>query len=248
MSGFGMMNGNLFSGFFGGGASGSSGINFLTDYAAIKNGSYYKLMKAYYGGNDKVGALVKDSAKETTATSKEESKKLTRIEESASGLKGAADKLNASGSKSVFNLVEKTGEDGKSYRGYDTDAIYKEVSNFVKSYNDLIDSADDTTSESVEKAVVNLMNTSMKNSKLLSQIGITINKDSRLSISEADFKKADMTTVKSLFQGPGSYGYQTSVRASMVDYAAEREASKANTYNKSGKYSSNYNYSYNSYI
>lgn len=32
-------------------------MNFLSDYAAIKNGSYYKLMKAYYGGNSKLDPI-----------------------------------------------------------------------------------------------------------------------------------------------------------------------------------------------
>ena len=35
----------------GSGAAGVAGSNFLADYASIKNGSYGKLMKAYYGGS-----------------------------------------------------------------------------------------------------------------------------------------------------------------------------------------------------
>ena len=36
----------------GSGASGVAGSNFLSDYASIKNGSYAKLMKAYYNNVD----------------------------------------------------------------------------------------------------------------------------------------------------------------------------------------------------
>lgn len=245
MSNFGFLGGG---GLFGGISGNNSMQNFLTDYAAIKNGSYYKLMKAYYGGNEKISPLVNNDEKSTKATEREESKKLTRIQSSSDELKEIADTLMSNGSKSVFNLVEKTDEEGNKYKGYDTDAIFKQVSKFVESYNGLIDSADDTTSESIEKAVKNLMTTTMSNHKFLSKIGITLGKDSRLSISEDAFKKADMGEVKSLFQGTNSYAYQVSARASMVDYAATREAAKANTYNRNGSYNKNYNYSFNNYI
>lgn len=244
MSSFNLWGGGIF-----GGTSGNNSMsNFLTDYAAIKNGSYYKLMKAYYGGNDKISNLVDRDSKSEKATAKEESKKLTRIQSDADALKEAADALVTTGSKSVFKLVEKTDEEGNKYQDYDTDAIYKAVKKFVDSYNGLIDEADDTTSDTIEKAVKNLMTTTMSNSKLLSKIGISINKDSRLTLSEDVFKKADMNQVKSLFQGTNSYAYQVSARSSMVDYAASREASKANTYNKNGSYSANYNYSFNDYF
>ena len=49
-----------------------------------------------------------------------------------------------------------------------------------------------------------------------------------------------MNTVKSLFNSTGSYGYSVSAQASMIDYAAERESSKANTYTVSGTYSNAY--------
>lgn len=245
MSSFNLWGGGL----FGNGSSNNSMSNFLTDYAAIRNGSYYKLMKAYYGGNDKISSLVdKDDSKSAKAAEKEENKKLTRIQESANGLKEAADALASTGSKSVFKLVEKTDEEGKKYQDYDTDAIYKQVKKFVDEYNSLIDNADDTTSDTIEKAVKNLMTTTMSNVKLLSKVGITINKDSRLSISEDTFKKADMNNVKSLFQGRNSYAYQASARASMVDYAVTREASKANTYNRNGGYNKNSSFSFENYI
>ena len=57
-----------------------------------------------------------------------------------------------------------------------------------------------------------------------------------------------MSRVKEVFNGVGSLGYQISNRVSRVDYAIQREASKANTYNQYGTYSNNYNYSYNDYI
>jgi len=82
--------------------------------------------------------------------------------------------------------------------------------------------------------------------KQLEKIGITVNKDDTLSIDKDTFLEADMTKVKNLFNGTGSYGYNVGVKASMVDYYAQYEASKANTYGSSGYY--NYNYSYGSQL
>ena len=71
------------------GTSDSSSIgntNMLSDYAAIKNGSYGKLMKAYYAKQD----AEKLSGKGDT------SQKLTLMKTSADSLKKSADALNDS--------------------------------------------------------------------------------------------------------------------------------------------------------
>lgn len=237
---------------FGGGLFGSTSnnmnMNFLSDYAAIKSGSYYKLMKAYYGGNNKVDPIVSNSSSGKTAISKDSAKKLTSVESSADSIKESVDALNKQGSKSVFKLVDVEQEDGTKKKDYDVDAIYKKVNQFVERYNDLIDSTDEISSDSIERAVKNLTNVSKSNSRMLASVGISIKADGSLSLDKETFKEADMNKVKDLFTGTGSYGYQVSARASMVDYAAEREASKANTYNRYGAYSNNYNYSYNGYM
>ena len=70
-----------------GGTSDSSSVgntNMLSDYAAIKNGSYGKLMKAYYAKQD----AEKLSGKGDT------SQKLTLMKTSADSLKKSADALN----------------------------------------------------------------------------------------------------------------------------------------------------------
>ena len=79
------------------------------------------------------------------------------------------------------------------------------------------------------------------NEKALSAVGITINKDNELEIDKDAFKKADMQKVKALFQDRGGFGYQVSTQSSMINYYAENEASKSNTYGNSGTYTYNYN-------
>ena len=110
--------------------SGNSNLNFLSDYASIKNGSYGKLMKAYYsksGASKKVASIAQN--KSSASASKDSAKTLSDIEKAADGMKSAADKLITKGKDSVFNQidVESTDEYGlkTTTKEYDKDKIYK---------------------------------------------------------------------------------------------------------------------------
>ena len=213
------------------------GINY-SDYATIKNGSYFKLMKAYYGTD--ASEAVKEAVS-TTATAKDDTKTLARIESSAEDLKASADALLEKGSKSLFKTNSVTGEDGTVTTEYDTDAIYKAVSKFVDDYNSVMSNASDSATSNISSAAERLHNMAETNAKALASIGITINDDNELEIDKETFMKADMQKVQSLFQDRGSFGYQVSTQASMINYYAENEASKSNTYGSTGSYTYNYN-------
>lgn len=224
------------------GSKGSSmgNLNFLSDYAAIKNGSYGKLMKAYYAkdtadSSSKTAAGKTDNKADnktdikTTSTAKDSADTLAKIQKSADELKESADKLIAKGKDSLFASKE-----------YDVDAIYSAVSDFVKDYNELIDNASDSNSNNVLSKSLTLVNQTAANKNLLEKVGITLNDDDTLSMNEEAFKSANMTTVKSLFNNTGSYAYKASAQASLIDFAAENESSKANTYTMNGTYGNNY--------
>ena len=85
-----------------------------------------------------------------------------------------------------------------------------------------------------------MVNTTKANENLLNKVGITINEDNSLSLDKDTFKAANESTVKTLFNNTGSYGYSVSASASFINYKADTEALKANTYNTTGNYSSNY--------
>lgn len=220
--------------------SGLLGIN-IADYSAIRTGSYFKLMKAYYGGNDSASKIVETNKKTSTSTAKDDTKTLAKIEDAAEELKGASDALLDKTKKSVFNKVTTTDAKGNTTTDYDKDAIYKKVSAFVDSYNNLLKKSEDSNTNGILNAVSSMVRTTDSNEKLLSKVGITVGADNKLSIDEDTFKKTDMSLVKSLFNGNGSYGYQVSAKASLADYYAEREASKGNTYGNTGTYTYNYN-------
>lgn len=233
----------LFSGLSNGSRSSNSGllgIN-IADYSAIRTGSYFKLMKAYYGGNDSASKIVETNKKTSTSTAKDDTKTLAKIEDAAEELKSASDALLDKTKKSVFNKVTTTDAKGNTTTDYDKDAIYKKVSAFVDSYNNLLKKSEDSNTNGILNAVSSMVRTTDSNEKLLSKVGITVGVDNKLSIDEETFKKADMSLVKSLFNGNGSYGYQVSAKASLADYYAEREASRGNTYGNKGSYTYNYN-------
>lgn len=193
------------------------------------------MVQRTYG--DKIGAY---KPSESTATSKDKTSKLATIESNAEKLNDAADALLTQGNKSLFKQVTTTDKDGNKTTGYNTDAIYKAVSSYVTQYNNLVKTASESNVVSIKASTASITDYSSKNEKLLSSVGIKINEDKSLSIDEEKFKAADMSTVKSLFQGSGSYAYQVSYKATQIDNQAQYEASKANTYNSVGAYSYNY--------
>lgn len=235
----------LFSNLGGSSSSTAATSNFLADYASIKNGSYGKLMKAYYSETGKAKELVsKTNTKASTSTSKDSTEDLAKIQKSTDALKESADALLSTGTKSVFAQkdISTTDENGTetTKKGYDTNAIYKAVSNFVSDYNSVIKSTEGSNTNSIANRTNGLITATAANSKLLAKVGITVNSDFTLSLDEDTFKKADMNSAKSLFSGAGSYAYRSSAQASLINFAADTEASKANTYNYNGTYNNTY--------
>ena len=223
-------------------SKGSSNLNFLSDYASIKNGSYGKLMKAYYSGSasDTVKSL--NTNKKTAYETKEAKQNLAKVETSADALKESADKLLETGKNSVFAEKDITTKDENGVestkKGYDSDAIYSAVNDFVKNYNSVVRTTGEVSDSTVSSRAQSLTSLTKVNSKMLGQIGISMKDDGTLSIDKEKFQSADMSKAKTLFQGGGSYGYQASAQAAMIDYAANNAANKANTYTGSGGFNS----------
>ena len=216
--------------------------NLFMDYAGIRNGSYGKLMKAYYGGN--ASSSVNQLASGKVSASKDDSKTIASLQNNASSLKSAADELLATGDKSVFALkdIEKTAEDGTktTEKGYDTDAIFKAVSKFADSYNATLKSAVNSNNNSVLNTASNMVTSTVSNMKLLEKVGITIGSDNTLSIDEKAFKNADMKTVENLFNSKGSFAYGVQTRASYIEMYAKSDAAKASgVYSQDAVFTSN---------
>ncbi len=206
--------------------SGAAGSSFLIDYAMIKNGSYGKLMKAYYAETGS-SAQVKQMASKTNATSQDDTETIAKVKSATDSLKESADKLLAKDSKSVFAQE-------------DMEKVYTAVDEFVKDYNSVLDTMDSVNSTSILGKARSMVQNTAINEKMLGKVGITINEDNSLSVDKDTFMKADTTTVKNLFNGTGSFAYRVSASSSMMNYTAEKEAEKAATYTFSGTYGNTY--------
>lgn len=201
------------------------GIN-LSDYAAIKNGSYGKLLKAYYAKQDA----------EKAVTAGDSVHKSTLMKNRADALKKSADALNNDAlweKKKLKKKDETTGEEIE-VEDYDWDSITKAVKSFVKDYNDVVEQAGNSDSKDVLRNAVWLTGMTGATGKTLLKIGITIGKGNKLELDEETLKKSDISTLKTLFSGYNSFADKVSVKANGIMNAAARSIG---TYKSNGKYS-----------
>ena len=171
-----------FSALFSGTSDSSSvgNTNMLSDYAAIKNGSYGKLMKAYYAKQD----AEKLSGKGDT------SQKLTLMKTSADSLKKSADALNDSSlweKKKIKKKDEKTGEEIE-VEDYDWDKITKAVKSFVEDYNDVVKEAGESNTKIKQLNDINWIEIGYKEGDTFSVYGkeYAIDSSGRINVSAED--------------------------------------------------------------
>ncbi len=235
-----------YSALFGGGApsieSGIGGIN-VSDYAMIKNGSYGKLMKAYYAKQDADSLQTGDS-----------SKSLTLMRSSADSLKKSAEALSDASlweKKKIKKKDEETGEETE-VEDYDWDAITKAVKTFVADYNSVVEQAGNSETKNVLRNALWMTEITEKAGNLLSKAGITIGAGNKLEFDEDALKKTttlgesgieldNISTLKSLFTGYGSFADKIAQKAQGISRAAANAAAKASAvgsaYTKNGAYS-----------
>ena len=232
--------------FNGGASSSSNGIySLLSEYNNIRSGAYYKVVKAYYAKQS--GTDTKTDTKNSTGTTSkktEAEQAYSGVQSSAKALISSADKLIATGKNSLFELkdIETKDENGLEItkKGYDTDAIYNAVKGFVDNYNTLMSAASSSGSSTIQNQATSMANNTKAYEKLLSKVGITIGANHKLSIDQATFKAADMTTVKTLFNGNASFAYSASSKASLISFSANSEANKKSMYTNNGTYNNAY--------
>ena len=232
--------------FNGGASSSSNGIySLLSEYNNIRSGAYYKVVKAYYAKQS--GTDTKTDTKNSTGTTSkktEAEQAYSGVQSSAKALISSADKLIATGKNSLFELkdIETKDENGQEItkKGYDTDAIYNAVKGFVDNYNTLMSAASSSGSSTIQNQATSMANNTKAYETLLSKVGITIGANHKLSIDQATFKAADMTTVKTLFNGNASFAYSASSKASLISFSANSEANKKSMYTNNGTYNNAY--------
>lgn len=233
MAGYDSMN-TLFSSL--GSTSSSSGSSDMlgisySDYASIKNGSYRKLVSAYYANVEN-----ENGTSASSSNIKDSKDKLNSINELAGKLKDSASKLLDKGKDSLFQT--KVDGAGHSYVDYDEDKVYEAVKDFVNDYNDFLDSAAEADTVTLLRAAKNIVSYAKANEKALSAVGITVGSDNKLSVDEDKFKAASKARVQSLFQSTGGFVYQVKAKASTIgNYASDmaKRASDSSAVTDTGK-------------
>ena len=213
-----------------GGTVNSSG-SLLSDYASIKNGSYGKLLKAYYAKQDAENASMSGDSRQ----------KLTLMRSSADSLKKSADALNHSSlweKKKIKKKDEETGEETEE-EDYDWASITKAVKSFLEDYNAVVGQAGDSDTKNVLRSAMWMTGITDSTENLLSRVGITIGKGNKLELDEDALKEANVTTLKSLFTGSGSFADKISQKAGSLSKVAANAAArvKGTTYTSNGSYS-----------
>ena len=224
---------------FGISSSDSSGFS-LSDYASIKNGSYGKLLKAYYS-KDSGSSKSSEAAQKIVGNSYDSKATNSSLSKDTAALSKSADALLKKGEGSLFEEKEIVSKDENGVetktKGYDRDAIYKAVSDFAKDYNALIDSASKSNNTSVLSTAANMTSQTAVYSKALEKIGVKIGEDNTLSIDKDTFDKADVSSIKSLFNGSGSFADMTKSRSDIIEASARSDSLKAGgTYASTGMY------------
>ena len=211
---------------FGGTPTVSSGGTFsLSDYASIKNGSYGKLLKAYYAQEDA----------QKVYSNQDSVQKSTMIKSGADALKKSADALMDDSlweKKKLTKKDETTGEESE-IEDYDWDKITKAVKAFISDYNDVIEQAGESNSKEVLRNAVWMTGTTEANENVLSKIGITVGKGNKMELDEEKLKSSDIGTLKTLFTGHNSFASKVSTKASSISNAA---AWSSGTYKSNGTY------------
>ncbi len=203
----------------------SSGLD-LTDYYAIKNGSYGKLMKAYYKNQD-------SEKKAETGDSKQS---LSLMKTGAESLQNSVAALMDESlweKKTITKKDEKTGEETK-VKDYDWEAITKAVKTFVDDYNNVIGKAADSDTRGILRSAARMTSISGEMSKLLDEVGIKVGSDNKLSVDEEKLKSASIGTMKTLFTGMHSFADKMLQKATAIGRAASGSNS---TYTNNATYS-----------
>lgn len=227
-----MANFNI-SSLFGGLNTGAfSSINF-SDYASIKNGSYKKLLKSYYGQQKPASTSKTDTTTKKKKTETTDNTGLTKMKTEAGELKKAAEAFNKD------DLWKQT--DGK----YDMDKILSAIKKFASEYNDVIDQSAKVSSKEVSQQTGFMTSMSKTMSGSLEKIGVKFGDDGKMSIDEETLKKADAKDLKAMFSGSYSYASQIAQKASAISSAALRSFS---IYSSNGTLSSALSGMFNDWI
>ncbi len=214
----------------------SSSASWLSDYATIKNGSYGKLMKAYYS-ELKTDAVSASSSAAKTGSKRRSSKNiLEKLEAEKKNPKVSkeAQKSNAAltnGLSALRSSVSTLRNRNTFTNTADGPSAAKKtvsaVKAYVKDYNDVVTAAKGSTLTNKTAYVANMMNSTSANANKLANIGITVNKNGTLSLDETKLKATNVAKVQDLFSSADVMSYGSTIASRLQIAGAETKSNAA---------------------
>lgn len=205
------------------GSGGMGNLNFLSDYASIKNGSYAKLMKTYYGtAQSSSAAASKKSSSGNILDKILDEKKNPKVSKEAQEA-NANLTTGLSTLKSSVAALQKDGTYTDTANGKSAaDKVVSAMKAFVSDYNNVVSAAKNSTLANKTAYVANMMNSTATNADKLAEIGVSINGNGTLELNEAKLKEAGVSKVQDLFSSDNimSYGSMIASRLRFAGAAA----------------------------
>ncbi|MCI9142148.1 MAG: hypothetical protein HFH87_05915, partial [Lachnospiraceae bacterium] len=209
--------------------SGLGNLNFLSDYASLKNGSYSRLMKAYYGTGQSTGTGSTSSDRKSRGSNvvdkiieeKMHPKVSKEVQKANKDLSAGLSSLNSAVSTLRNDNTYTDSTDGKSA----SDKVVSAMKAYVTNYNNVVSTSKDSTLTSKTSYVANMMSSTAANADKLSEIGVTINANGTLTLNEGKLKETDISKVQDLFSSDNilSYGSVVSSRLQFAGAASGTE-------------------------
>lgn len=229
----------LFSGMATNSTSSFSGL--LGEYNQIRNGTYGRLLKAYYKKYNADGTEKSSTTNTTKNTNKgktssdtvDTAKELNAVADTAASLQTVAMKLASvkEGASSLYakKTIVDTNEDGttSTRTDYDYDTLVNSVKSFVSAYNETLDSVKSVEASSVQQKTEWLTQVTSQYKDELAGVGITVDEDGRLALDEKAFRDMEMTEIQDVFEGTDSVLGKLARKASGLAGAAELQATRA---------------------
>ncbi len=210
-------------------SGGMGNLNFLSDYASIKNGSYGRLMKAYYGTGQ-------TSSTSSGGTGRSSYNILEKLEQEKRNPKVSKDVQEAnsnltSGLATLKNSIA-TLQNDSTYTDTDNGQsaaakVVSAVKAFVTDYNKVVSAAKDSSLTNQTAYVTNMMSATAANADKLAEIGIRVNAKGTLELNDAKLKEADISTIQEMFSSENIMSYGSRL-ASRVQFAGSTSTSAAN--------------------
>lgn len=203
--------------------SGSANLySLFSERNAIKNGTYKKLLKSYYGSLEGSSDSTSSSGRRRGTNNildkiLEERKYPTvskETQEANSNLTSGLNSLKSSVSTLQSEKTYKDTENGSTA----AEKVVSAMKSYVNNYNNVVSASKSSTLSSKTAYVANMMSSTSKFEKELGEIGVMLKKDGTLQLNESKLKEADLSKVQKLFSPDNIQSYGSTI-ASRVKFA-----------------------------